>query len=174
MANSLLLACRSDSAIEKEAGQMLEPWTTLALILRSLDTSPSNLVVCALSSKYETIQLYTQSIRSSCSYLSNSVFVTDTIKRFAEVERHQHNRLSQSEQFSDFIDSSNKGCCADPIGLNAYWSSKMRLEGGSAFSSVASDTWNKLPCHLSSISALPAFRKRLKHHLFLSAFPGVM
>ena len=27
--------------------------------------------------------------------------------------------------------------------------------------------------HLSSISALPAFRKRLKHHLFSSAFPGI-
>ena len=41
------------------------------------------------------------------------------------------------------------------------------------FSSVALDTWNKLPCHLSSISALPAFRKRHKHHLFSSAFPGI-
>ena len=30
--------------------------------------------------------------------------------------------------------------------------------------------WNKLPCHLSSISTLPAFRKRLKPHLFSSAF----
>ena len=41
-----------------------------------------------------------------------------------------------------------------------------------SFSSVASYLWNKLPCHLSSISTLPAFRKRLKHHLFSSAFPG--
>ena len=42
-----------------------------------------------------------------------------------------------------------------------------------SFSSVASDTWNRLLCHLSSISALPAFRKRLKHHLFSSAFSGI-
>ena len=42
-----------------------------------------------------------------------------------------------------------------------------------SFSSVASDTWNRLPCHLSSISALPAFMKRLKHHLFSTAFPGI-
>ena len=35
------------------------------------------------------------------------------------------------------------------------------------------EIWNKLPCHLSSISALPAFRKRLEHHLFSSAFPGI-
>ena len=42
-----------------------------------------------------------------------------------------------------------------------------------AFSSVALDIWNMLPCHLSSVSALPAFRKRLKHHLFSSAFPCI-
>ena len=30
-----------------------------------------------------------------------------------------------------------------------------------------------IPCHLSFISALPAFRKRFKHHLFSSAFPGI-
>ena len=41
-----------------------------------------------------------------------------------------------------------------------------------SFSSVASSVWNELPGHLSSISTLPAFRKRLKHHLFLSAFPS--
>ena len=35
-----------------------------------------------------------------------------------------------------------------------------------------SNVWNKLPGHLSSISTPPAIRKRLKHHLFLSAFPG--
>jgi hypothetical protein len=42
-----------------------------------------------------------------------------------------------------------------------------------SFSSAASDFWNKLPVHLSSIPALPAFRKRLKHHLFLDAFPSI-
>ena len=42
-----------------------------------------------------------------------------------------------------------------------------------SFSSAASDFWNKLPVHLSSIPTLPAFRKRLKHHLFLDAFPGI-
>ena len=31
----------------------------------------------------------------------------------------------------------------------------------------------RLPCHLSSISARPVFRKRLEHHLFSSAFPGI-
>ena len=35
-----------------------------------------------------------------------------------------------------------------------------------SFSSVASDIWNKLLCHLSSI---PAFTKRLNYHLFSSA-----
>ena len=34
-------------------------------------------------------------------------------------------------------------------------------------------SWNKLLCHLSFIPALPAFRKRFKHHLFSSAFPGI-
>ena len=52
-------------------------------------------------------------------------------------------------------------------------SRKTAMARSKSFSSVASDTWNKLPCHLSSISALPAFRKRLKHHLFSTAFPGI-
>ena len=55
-------------------------------------------------------------------------------------------------------------------------SRKTAMARSKSFSSVASDTWNGLPSHLSSISAvsaLPAFRKRLKHHLFSSAFPGI-
>ena len=50
---------------------------------------------------------------------------------------------------------------------------KTAMARSKSSSSVASDTWNKIPCHLSFISALPAFRKRLKHHLLLSAFPGI-
>ena len=49
---------------------------------------------------------------------------------------------------------------------------KTRMAKSKSFSSVASSYWNKLPGHLSSISTLHAIRKRLKHHLFLSAFPG--
>ena len=49
---------------------------------------------------------------------------------------------------------------------------KNAMAKSKSFSSVASTFWNKLPCHLSSIPTLPAFRKRLKHHLFTSAFPG--
>ena len=52
-------------------------------------------------------------------------------------------------------------------------SRKTEMARSKSFSSVASDIWNKLPCHLSYISALPVFRKRLKHHLFSSAFPGI-
>ena len=40
-----------------------------------------------------------------------------------------------------------------------------------SFSSVASGIWNALPNHLSSIPTLPAFRRALKHHIFLLAFP---
>ena len=42
-----------------------------------------------------------------------------------------------------------------------------------SFSSVASSVWNKLPGHLSSISTLPAFRKRLKQQLFWVPFPVI-
>ena len=52
-------------------------------------------------------------------------------------------------------------------------SRKTAMARSKSFSSVASDTWNGLPSHLSSISALPAFRKRLMHHLFSTAFPGI-
>ena len=49
---------------------------------------------------------------------------------------------------------------------------KTGMAKSKSFSSVASSIWNKLPGHLSSISTLPASRKRLEHHLFSSAFPG--
>ena len=35
-----------------------------------------------------------------------------------------------------------------------------------SFSSVASNIWNSLPNHLSSILTLPALRRARKHHLF--------
>ena len=40
-----------------------------------------------------------------------------------------------------------------------------------SFSSVASGIWNALPNHLSSAPTLPVFRRALKHHLFLLAYP---
>ena len=40
-----------------------------------------------------------------------------------------------------------------------------------SFSSVASNIWNSLPNDLSSIPTLPAFRRALKHHLFLLVYP---
>ena len=49
---------------------------------------------------------------------------------------------------------------------------KTKIAKSKSFSSVASSVWNKLPGHFSSISTLPAFRKKLKYHLFRSAFPG--
>ena len=39
------------------------------------------------------------------------------------------------------------------------------------FLSAASNIWNALPNHLSSIPTLPAFRRALKHHLFLLVYP---
>ena len=57
--------------------------------------------------------------------------------------------------------------------LSLYVSNRKTVMAKSkSFSSVASSIWNKLPGHLSYISTLPAFRKRFKHHLFSSAFPG--
>ena len=49
---------------------------------------------------------------------------------------------------------------------------KTAMVKSKSFSSVASYILNKLPCHLSSISTLPTFRKRLKHHLLSSASSG--
>ena len=48
---------------------------------------------------------------------------------------------------------------------------KTTIATSKSFSSVASNIWNSLPSHLSSIPALPAFRRALKHHLFLLAYP---
>ena len=49
---------------------------------------------------------------------------------------------------------------------------KTSMAASRSFSSVAPKIWNALPGHLSSIPTLPAFRRALKHHFFLSAYPG--
>ena len=49
---------------------------------------------------------------------------------------------------------------------------KPTIAASKSFSSVASNIWNALPNHLSSIPTLPAFRRALKHHLFLLAYPN--
>ena len=48
---------------------------------------------------------------------------------------------------------------------------KTTIATSKSFSSVASNIWNSLPNHLSSIPTLPAFIRALKHHLFLLAYP---
>ena len=48
---------------------------------------------------------------------------------------------------------------------------KTTMATSKSFSSVASNIWNSLPNHFSSIPTLPAFRRALKHHLFLLAYP---
>ena len=48
---------------------------------------------------------------------------------------------------------------------------KTTMAASKSFSSAASNIWNALPNHLSSIPTLPVFRRALKHHLFLLAYP---
>ena len=48
---------------------------------------------------------------------------------------------------------------------------KTSMATSRSFSSVAPKIWNALPGHLSSIPTLPAFRRALKHHFFLCAYP---
>ena len=48
---------------------------------------------------------------------------------------------------------------------------KTTMAASKSFSSVASGIWNALLNHLSSVPTLPVFRRALKHHLFLLAYP---
>ena len=48
---------------------------------------------------------------------------------------------------------------------------KTTITASKSFSSAASNIWNALPNHLSFIPTLPAFRRALKYHLFLLAYP---
>ena len=50
---------------------------------------------------------------------------------------------------------------------------KTTMEASKSFSSVALGIWNALPNHLSSIPTLPVFRRALKRHLFLLAYPDI-
>ena len=49
---------------------------------------------------------------------------------------------------------------------------KTTMATSKSFSSVAPSIWNSLPNHLSSILTLPVFRRALKHHLFILAYPN--
>ena len=46
---------------------------------------------------------------------------------------------------------------------------KTSMATSKSFSSTASQVWNN---HISSALTLPVFRRHLKHHLFLDAYPG--
>ena len=48
---------------------------------------------------------------------------------------------------------------------------KTTMAASKSFSSVASGIWNALPNNLSSAPTLPVFRRALRHHLFLLAYP---
>ena len=48
---------------------------------------------------------------------------------------------------------------------------KTTIAASKSLPSVASNIWNSLPNHLPFIPALPAFRRALKHHLVLLAYP---
>ena len=50
-------------------------------------------------------------------------------------------------------------------------SRKIAMTRSKSFSSVASDIWNRLSSHLSSISALPAFKKKRQASSFFKCFP---
>ena len=59
--------------------------------------------------------------------------------------------------------SSSLSICVPPC--------KTTMAAFKSFSSVASGICNALPNHLSSVPTLPVFRRALKHHLFLLAYP---
>ena len=66
--------------------------------------------------------------------------------------------------FNKRIYSSSFSICVPPR--------KTTMATSKSFSSVAPSIWNSLPNHLSSIPTLPVFRRALKHHLFLLAYPN--
>ena len=49
---------------------------------------------------------------------------------------------------------------------------KTPMATSKSFSSTASRVWNNLPTNVSSASTLSVFRRHLKHHFFLDAYPG--
>ena len=69
----------------------------------------------------------------------------------------------QSSAAKSIRSSSSLSICVPPR--------KTTMAASKSFSSVASGIWNALPNHLSSVPTLPVFRRALKHHLFLLAYP---
>ena len=59
--------------------------------------------------------------------------------------------------------SANTGLLALPTGVTSHFSSR-------CFSVSSPSVWNSLPAHVRSIDNLCTFKRRLKSHLFQSAF----
>ena len=51
---------------------------------------------------------------------------------------------------------------------------KLSTIGGRTFNVAAARTWNGLPEDVTSSLTLPAFRKRLKTHLFRQSYPDIV
>jgi len=51
---------------------------------------------------------------------------------------------------------------------------KLYTIGSKTFNVAAARTWNGLPEDVTSSPTLPAFRKRLKTHLFRQSFPDIV
>ena len=85
-------------------------------------------------------------------------------------------RVFQSQQPSYFSFLIPRYVLARPLRSSSSFSicvppRKTTIAASKSFSSAASDIWNPLRNNLSSIPTLPAFRRALKHHLFLLAYP---
>ena len=79
------------------------------------------------------------------------------------VSRSKWNLILQKQFCDGVIDQPTLSICVPPR--------KTTMAASKSFSSVASGIWNALPNHLSSVPTLPVFRRALKHHLFLLAYP---
>ena len=86
-------------------------------------------------------------------------------------------RVPQSQQPSYYSISHRRYVPARPLRSSSYLSicippRKTTIAASKSFSSVAPNIWIALPNHLSPIPTFPAFRRTLKHHLFLLAHPN--
>ena len=84
--------------------------------------------------------------------------------------------LSKCYDFSSHPNCfSHPTICADASSFSSLSicvpSRKTTMATSKSFASVASNIWNALPNHLSSIPTFPVFRRALKHHLFLLVYP---
>ena len=124
---------RSAALTTYEAGQITDPWITLAVIDCILDLVPPNVVQCSWPSEKSTSQLYTASGIWSCAVLSKRVAwrmvsgsVADGVRCFTENQCKCNDIWVVGQKISYCLQKWDKVSCGGTSGAKSIWITQVK------------------------------------------------